>query len=208
MSMNDEERLKAKKNLEQAKEEMEQKREEERGSIYDDAVDIMGTKTTFARRRIGNLPCSMYMPTLFDNLPEEDKEFVFVRTKAPQYAYASEELPFYMAVNVAESPLKDEDIRKFLNVSGRLIETMVPKATIVRTYMTGTEKFHIGNAEFLSIGFDGMIYNLMLFASVEEKLTVINMSINNSMKQYFLPIMKEMAESLQLEEVEDGEDNV
>lgn len=208
MSFQDEERLKAKKQLEQMKENAEQKQEEERGSIYDEYIEFMGIKSTFSRQRIANLPCSMYMPEQFEVLSEEDKEILFVRTKSPQCAYASDELPFSMAVNVAESPLKDEDIRKFLNVSGKLIEAMVPKANIVRTYMTGTEKFHVGNVEFLSMGLDGMIYNLMLFVSVNEKLTVINMSTNNDVKKYTLPIMKEMAESIQLEEIEDGEDNV
>ncbi|MCI7791973.1 MAG: hypothetical protein MR531_14565 [Lachnospiraceae bacterium] len=208
MQYSDEDRIKAKKQLEQEKKEMEKKQEEERGSIYDEQIDILGEKCSFTRRRIGNLPCSIYMPTQFELLSEEAKEMAFIRTKSPQYAYAADDLPFSMAVNVAESPLKDEDIRKFLNVSGRLIETMVPKATMVRTYITGTENFHIGNAEFLSLGFDGMIYNLMLFASIKGKLTIIDMSTNNSMKKYILPILKEMAESLQLEETEDGEDNV
>ena len=199
MSYQDEERIKAKKQLEQMEEQAKREaelKEEAKQSIYDEYVSFADKQFTFERRIIEDLPVSIYMPKDFRLMTLEEKEIVFARTKPPKYAYFGDDIPFSMAVNVTESPLKNEQIRTFLNYSSKIIENMVPKAKVLRTYMAGEEEFLVGNAEFLSMGFDGMIYNLMLFASVEEKLLVIDISFENKEKEKMLPLIKEIAGSL------------
>ncbi len=211
MSYQDEERIKAKKQLEemeeQARKEAESK-EEAKQSIYDEYVCFEEKQFTFERRLVGELPVSIYMPKDFRLMTPEEKDIVFARTKPPKYAYFGDGIPFSMAVNVTESPLKNEQVKTFLNYSSKIIENMVPKAKVLRTYMAGEEEFLVGNAEFLSMGFDGMIYNLMLFASVEEKLLVIDISFENKEKKKLLPLMKEIAGSLKAEVIEDESDYV
>ena len=210
MSYQDEERIKAKKQLEQMEEQAKREaelKEEAKQSIYDEYVSFADKQFTFERRIIEDLPVSIYMPKDFRLMTLEEKEIVFARTKPPKYAYFGDDIPFSMAVNVTESPLKNEQIRTFLNYSSKIIENMVPKAKVLRTYMAGEEEFLVGNAEFLSMGFDGMIYNLMLFASVEEKLLVIDISFENKEKEKMLPLIKEIAGSLKSEVIEDESDH-
>lgn len=211
MSYQDEERIKAKKQLEQMEEQAKREaelKEEAKQSIYDEYVSFADKQFTFERRIIEDLPVSIYMPKDFRLMTLEEKEIVFARTKPPKYAYFGDDIPFSMAVNVTESPLKNEQIRTFLNYSSKIIENMVPKAKVLRTYMGGEEEFLVGNAEFLSMGFDGMIYNLMLFASVEEKLLVIDISFENKEKEKMLPLIKEIAGSLKSEVIEDESDHI
>lgn len=210
MSYQDEERIKAKKQLEQMEEQAKREaelKEEAKQSIYDEYVSFADKQFAFERRIIEDLPVSIYMPKDFRLMTLEEKEIVFARTKPPKYAYFGDDIPFSMAVNVTESPLKNEQIRTFLNYSSKIIENMVPKAKVLRTYMAGEEEFLVGNAEFLSMGFDGMIYNLMLFASVEEKLLVIDISFENKEKEKMLPLIKEIAGSLKSEVIEDESDH-
>ena len=210
MSYQDEERIKAKNQLEQMEEQAKREaelKEEAKQSIYDEYVSFADKQFAFERRIIEDLPVSIYMPKDFRLMTLEEKEIVFARTKPPKYAYFGDDIPFSMAVNVTESPLKNEQIRTFLNYSSKIIENMVPKAKVLRTYMAGEEEFLVGNAEFLSMGFDGMIYNLMLFASVEEKLLVIDISFENKEKEKMLPLIKEIAGSLKSEVIEDESDH-
>ena len=210
MSYQDEERIKAKKQFEQMEEQAKREaelKEEAKQSIYDEYVSFADKQFAFERRIIEDLPVSIYMPKDFRLMTLEEKEIVFARTKPPKYAYFGDDIPFSMAVNVTESPLKNEQIRTFLNYSSKIIENMVPKAKVLRTYMAGEEEFLVGNAEFLSMGFDGMIYNLMLFASVEEKLLVIDISFENKEKEKMLPLIKEIAGSLKSEVIEDESDH-
>lgn len=203
MGFEDEKRLEAKKQLNN-----QPPPEEETvcQSIYDEHVTWKGQQYVFERREIEDLGISIYMPKTFRLMTVEEKELAFPRTKPPLYAYLGDHIPFSMAVNITESPLLANQVKVFLKYSRQIIENMVPKAKVLRTYMSGTEDFPVGNAEFLSMGFDGMIYNVMLFVSVSEKLLVIDLSFGNADKKLLLELIKEMAESLRLGDKDESDD--
>lgn len=205
----DEKRMKEKRQIEQWKQEMEKQEEEktQNSSIFDEYVEIAGQECRFERRMIGELPCSMYLPVKFRLLTEEEKEIIYPRAKPPMYAYAADDLVFSMAINMTDNPLKPGEVRKFLNISDRIIETLIAKSRVVKKYMTGTDELPVGNVEFTSGGFDGLIYNLMLFVSVDGKLMTINISTNNEFRKQVLPFLTQMAETFRLEEDGDETNN-
>lgn len=177
-------------------------------SIYDGIVNLHGVECTFSERQIGEYPCYIYMPEQFRLMTDEEKDILFARTKPPKYAYGADELLLFLSVSIAESPMKDEQIRMFTSASRGPLEALIPQSKVYKTYVTEIDRKHVGHVELVSGGILGKIYNLMMYISMDDKLMVINIYTQNELKKNVFPYIEQMAESLRIEENIDAVDNV
>ena len=198
MGFEDEQRILKKRGLNEAQnEELEQIKID---SIYDGKVMIHNVETLFEERKLGSFPCYMYMPQSFREYTEDEKKILFARTAPPKHAYGTEDLILYVSVTSADKPIKNEQIRLFLDAGRQPLEAMIPQSKVYKSYVLQNGEKNVGCMEFISAGIPLKMYNLMMFVSIDDKLVIINVYTFNELKKAVFPYIEQMARSLRIEE--------
>lgn len=202
MNHEDEMRIRRRRGLEEA-EQKEVKEEVQISSIYDGTVMIHNVETDFVERQVGTLPCFLYMPNSFREMNEEEKAVLFARTKAPKHAFGCDDLLLFVSAAVTNKPLKNDQIRMFLDAGKRPLEAMIPQSKVYKSYIFEKNEKNVGCIEFVSGGIPSPLYNLMMFVSIEEELVILNIYTLNELKKTVFPYIEQMARSLRIEEKEE-----
>lgn len=210
--MNDQEILKLKKEMAEAKKQLESQEhmeEEAKESIYDEVVHIIGKEVHFERRQIQELGVSIYMPETFFSFAEDVKKLIYPAGNAPQFVFGGEEINFQVSVSQTVHAVPDSGMKEFVKISADMLSAVGPRVTIIEKKVWEKEDFHIGVLEFVSRAIDMMVYNIQFYVSIEGKLLMGNVNFPSKYKKRLIPIAEEIINSIEIgERAEDGVDYI
>lgn len=209
MTFRDEEILKQRKKLEEARKKFETQKNMEKEaeeSIYDEQVIILGKPVRFERRRIEELGISIMMPTDFFLFTEDIAKLVYPAGNTPSHVFGGEDIPFQMSMSLTTHNIPNEKIKDFIKLSEQMLKSVGPKVTIVDKVLEEKEDYSIGILSFVSRAIDMMVYNNQFFLTVEDKLLLGNVNFPSKYKKRFINMAKEIILSIE-KETENGSDN-
>jgi hypothetical protein len=197
----DEELLRAKKLAKQEENNLKNSAEtdtENTESIYDEVVHYNNRELTFSRRHIEELGFSMIMPDELFLLDENTMKLMFPGGKTPICAYSSNQSLMNISFNRTAEKVPESNIKNYLELNKRILETVGPNVKITRTYEKNVGETHFGILEFYSKALDGTLYNIMVIQSTVEGLVVIAFNIQSNQVTRLKPLIIEMLESYQM----------
>jgi hypothetical protein len=206
MSYKDVEILKAKKQLAemdkqvQSEENMEKENQE---SIEDGMVHIYGEEVVFQRRDVSELNISIIMPKEFETLPEDTKKILYPLGNRPSHIFASEEVHFTLGFNHTGNEVPNSRMKEFVPMAKKLMEKLGPKTKIIRTETTTKNERNIGRLEFVSQAVEAVVYNMMSFISIDEKLFIATISFPNKYKKRYVTLGNQIMDSFEVLEKEE-----
>ena len=209
MAFMDEEILKQKKKIEEARkkfETQENMEKEAESSIYDEQVIILGKPVHFERREIEGLGLSVMLPTTFFRYTEEITRVVFPAGNPPTHFYGGEDAPFQFSLSLKPNKVTNDKIKDFLKLSEQMIKTVGPKATVVDKIYEERENFNLGILSFVSRALDMNVYNNQFYFAMEGGLIMGNLNFPSKYQKRFIKMAKEIILSIEKEE-KNGSDN-
>lgn len=207
----DEEILKARRAVAQAKiseAEKEEQEREQRETIFDDYVHIEGKEVRFSRRIIEEMGISIYMPESFEMLDDDMRAAFYPFGNPPQNVYSDMEIPFQFTLNNTGSTVPDEGIPKFMQLSAKVLENFGPKSKILANGVIRHHDHNIGIMEAGTRAIDCNVHNVMFDISIQNRIIMGNINFATKYSRRMLPIAKQMIDSIEFLEDNDGNDNV
>ena len=209
MAFMDEEILKQKKRLDEAKkkyESQENMEKEAESSIYDEEVVIMGKPVKFERRKIEELGISIMMPTEFFRLSDDLTRLMFPAGNPPTHLFGGEDINFQISLNHTTHKVSNDRIKDFLKLSEQMLKVAGPRVTVVDKMVEEKDDYYVGILSFVSKAVDTMVYNNQFFLTVGDSLLMGNLSFPSKYKTRFINMAKEVIMSIEKED-ENGSDN-
>lgn len=159
MSFADEEYLKEKNRKKE--------QETQKKTVEETPIQIEYEKRTFFDGRV-----VMEVPWDCEEVTEEAIQFVFYGSNKPQYVIESESTKVAYGYNYTELEIADVDILRFGTFAAKVLEQSGPSVKIYKVKGEKRDNFYISKVEFSSKGYDGGIYNVMFYVSLEGKLLI------------------------------------
>ncbi len=210
MAFMDEEILKGKRDLEEAKKKYESEKNleaEAESSIYDEQVMIMGKPVRFERRKIEDINLSIMMPTDFSRISSEMTRLIFPAGNPPTHFYACGDIQFQITLNRTGQTLANDKIPEFLKLSEKMIKAVGPRANIVDRKNVETENLKIGVLSFVTAAIDMPVFNYQFYISIDDSLIIGSILFPSKFKKRFMKIAEEVIMSLR-KEGENESDNL
>lgn len=206
----DEELLKAKKAA-RLEEEQALKREiekqEDKISIYDEAIRFDNRDITFSRRIMEDLGISMYMPDELKLIDKNIAQLMFPNAKDPFCAYSSEWPLMNITISRTADKVSQSNISTYLAFQKKIMETVGPNVKITKTYeKTVRDEITFGIMEFYSKALDGSLFNIIALHTIYEGLELIGFNIQSHHADILKPLILEMVESYEI--LQEGEFSV
>lgn len=205
MGFEDEDILKARKDLKKLEEKEEVKdlaAKENEEDIADGMVHVYGEEVKFSQRDIPELKVRVSMPASAEPLSEEMKELFYPMGNRPSHIFASEEVHFTVGMNHSSNPLSNAHIKDFLPMSQKILERLGPKVKIVGNHYYPDETYNKGTIKFYSNAVDCVVENMMGFISLDERLFMITVSFPRKYEKRYETIGEQIIKSLEVIEEE------
>lgn len=207
MSYKDEDILKAKRAMEQAsRQEEERKHDEEnlkaelKESIFDGKIHIYGEVVEFSRRKNEEYGISIYMPTSSYDLDDTLKSVLYPMESRPKYVYGNATVNLVITLNLTSHKIPEDKIEAFLAYTEKMLRAIGPKVTHLKKQVIDKDTYKMGVVEFVSSAIDTRVYNTTFYVVVNEQLLIGNINFPMKYKDRQMQIVKEMLESFQIEE--------
>lgn len=181
---------------------------EQQESIMDACVHIEGKEVCFSRRVIEEMGISIYMPESFEQMDDEMKAAVYPFGNPPQKVYADLGIPFQITLKNTGSAVPDEGIPKFMQISAKVLENFGPKSKILANGVIRHHDHNIGIMEAGTRAMDCNVHNVMFDISIHDQIVMGNIHFAIRYSKRMIPIAKQMIDSIEFLEGNDGNDNI
>lgn len=180
--------------------------EEKKQSIFDGPVNIHKVPVIFSERRLLEDRISIWMPEDFEEMTEEEIAAVYLLGNKPQLVLGNTYLNLSVGFNHTQHKVPSEFIGDFAKMARLMLEKSGPKVTVYAEKKKKAGKHDLSYLELTSHTLSGVIYNLIFFSLLEERVLIGFMNFNWKHANRFKPIVHEMLDSFCL--IEDEEEIV
>lgn len=148
-------------------------------SIYDNNITVYGMPIKFGERVILEDKAKIYIPTDFEELDVEEIALLYPLGNKPQTVFGNSYFDFTVGFNHTEHRLPDNLMVEFSKVVKILLEKSGPKVRIFKEDSFNTNGTTISTLEFTSHTLTDVVYNMMFFSSLEERVLIGFINFNS-----------------------------
>ena len=186
--------------LEEARHSEEVVEEENKQSIYDEHISIFGIPVVFADFSLLEGRASIRLPKDFTERSEEEIASVYYLGSKPQTVFSNGYLNFMAAFHWTGNLITDGNIFDFTRFAKQAIERIGPKSRILNVEKRKQGEHSVAILEFLAQTIDSVNYNVMFFASIEERLLIGSITFDQKYVKRLQPLALEIARSFRIME--------
>ena len=174
--------------------------EETTQSIYDDVVTVFGIPVLFCEHSIIEDKVLMWMPNDFTARSEDEIASVYFLGTRPKYVFSNGYLNFMVAFNWTNNVMPDASIFDFTKFAKQAIDRIGPKAHFMGEDKITQEGNSLSILQFVSQTIDSVNYNIMFFASLEDRLLIGSVTFDQKYAKRLVPLTLEMVKSFRIKQ--------
>lgn len=148
-------------------------------SIYDTHITVYGMPIQFAERSVLQERAKIYMPKDFEELSAEEIELLYPLGNRPQIVFGNSYFDFTIGFNHTDHKMPDTMMVEFAKVVKTLLEKAGPKVRIFKEDAFEVNETQFSSLEFTSHTLTDVVYNMMFFTSLEEKVLIGFINFNS-----------------------------
>lgn len=165
-----------------------------------DSINVIDAKETSNdyRKQLG----AMYIeiPEGLDEISEDKIKLKYPGANRPDYVYGTEDMGVNLCYSVTKTPLKQEELTKYLSSSSQAIASQLGKENMSQSMMDTINGIPFAIIEFYSPTPDeGRIYNLMFTTSLNDQMTIISFNALESRMKDWEQEVSEIFSSITME---------
>lgn len=167
-------------------------------SIFNNNITIYDIPVNFGEYLLLNEKISILMPTDFNLLDKDIVEKLYPLGNPPQEVYSNSYIDLNIGFSLTGHIITNDAITDFSQVVKSMLEKTGPNVKFYGDNFIKSDENNIAILEFVSHTIDNIIYNLMFFCSIENKVLIgfINFKIENIKR--IKPLAREIITSIKI----------